>query len=208
MQRENWISKAKRTLAGNEREEWGKVMRTSLLGMIRSYLVVVLISTIFLPGETRSQGQLISIYPITVGSRIRLLATTIAKRRIEGTIIEMDERSLLVGIEADSTLRVPRQAITNLDVSLGKQRKADMGFIIGGGIGVIMVAIIFSSYLRGSEAWFDFAAIGFVEVGLLGAGIGALIKIDRWSAVPIELVHVGLAPTQGRGMRLSLSLGF
>jgi hypothetical protein len=43
---------------------------------------------------------------------------------------------------------------------------------------------------------------------LYGAGIGALIKRDRWREVPLERVRVSLAKTRGRGVALSLSVPF
>ena len=44
--------------------------------------------------------------------------------------------------------------------------------------------------------------------GSLGVGIGALIKTDRWSSVPLERVQFGLAPTRGKGLGLALSMTF
>ncbi len=183
-------------------------MRTCLLGMIQSFWVVVLTSMIFLAGEVRSKEQLKSISSITIGSRIRLSAPAVTKRRIEGTIIEMDVRSLLIGTEDRSTLSVPRQAITKLDVSLGKHRQVRKGILIGGGIGAIALALTLSSYITESSGWVTVLTGGFAGGAMWGAGIGALIKKDRWSAVPIELVQLGLAPTQGSCVRLSLSVDF
>ena len=39
--------------------------------------------------------------------------------------------------------------------------------------------------------------------GLWGAGIGALLKGDRWSPVPTQHVRVSCAPTVGRGFGLT-----
>ena len=187
-------------------------MRMRSLGMIRSSLAVLIVSTLLLPGEARSQEQPKSVSPIAVGTRVRLRAPTVVSGRIEGMVIEMDESSLLIGVNDRVPLRVSRQAISQLDVSTGQHRQALKGMIMGAGIGLAVFALTGAAY-QGDESssardWASFLGTGLAGGALWGAGIGALIKTDRWSAVPLERVRVGLAPTQRGGVRLSLSVRF
>jgi hypothetical protein len=189
-------------------------MRTRWPGILRLWLVVV--SMLLLPVEVWSQDQTKSITPIAVGTRIRLRARTVARGRIEGIVIEMDENSLLIGLKdrfpiicKRRPLRVPRQAISQLDVSMGKRRQPLEGMIAGAGYVLIMLPVIAWS-LGNCIHWDDAPIMG--EYMLYGAEvgfvIGALTKRDRWIAVPLEKVHFSLAPIQRGGVRLSLSVRF
>ena len=176
------------------------------LGMIRSSLTVLIVSTLLLPGEARSQEEPKSVSPIAVGTRVRLRAPTVVGGRIEGMVIEMDEASLLI-IKDDDRLRVPRQAITQLEVSTGKRRRALKGMVVGAGIGAVVLGAMGGVGTAGFSHG-EAALLGLGTGAAYGVGIGALIKTDRWSAVPLERVRVGLAPTQRGGVRLSLSVRF
>ena len=177
--------------------------------MIRLSSGLALALVLLLPAEGRPQERASGSSVITVGSRIRLRAPTLVNGQIEGIVIETDETALLVGINDRVPLRVSRQAITRLDVSTGRHRQALKGAIIGAGIGVASYTVLLAADVESSSK--DFAAgaaMGALGGGLWGAGIGALIKSDRWSAVPLDQVRIALVPTRGHGVRLSLSLGF
>ena len=127
--------------------------------------------------------------------------------------MEVHDGSLLVSTDDRIPLRVSRQAISHLEVSTGRRRKTLKGMIIGAGIGALVLqtavsdncdSAIESCYTSRAEA----TGIGLLGGALWGAGIGALIKGDRWSTVPLERVQLSVAPTLGRGLGLTLSVGW
>lgn len=132
--------------------------------------------------------------------------------------MEMDDKSLLVSADDRIPVRVSRQAITRLEVSTGRHRRALKGMFIGAGIGAALIGPAYHSDAKSSNcdnALFPCTtslagaeAFGILVGATYGAGIGALIESDWWSAVPLEHVRVSLAPTRGRGVVLSLSVGF
>ena len=184
-------------------------------GTIRSGVAAALASLLLLPGEAGSQTQPEGISPVTLGSKVRLWAPTVVKGRLEGTVVESDEKSLVVGRDDRMPVRVSRQSITQLQLNTGRQRKALKGMLIGAGIGAALFqvtvsdngncqnAITVCTTSRGQAA-----GLGLAVGAAWGAGIGALIKRDRWSTVPLERVALSLGPTRGRGMGLSVSVGF
>src|SRR5512146_1142520 len=98
--------------------------------------VVVAACTLFvLSAEAWSQEQPASPLPVTVGSRIRLQAPTVVTGRIEGMVVHLDGKSLLVGGNERTPVSVPRQAITQLEISTGRHGHALLGMGIGAAIG-------------------------------------------------------------------------
>ena len=190
-------------------------MTTRSVGTIRSGYAMLLASTLLVPAEARSQ-ELPEASAVTVGSKVRILAPTMLKGELEGMVLEMDDNSLLVGSDEGSPMRLSREAITRLEVRTGRHRRTLKGMIIGAGIGVVAVASLgLASALYhgdgdGSDAKSWAALFGRTALGgaAWGAGIGTLIKSDRWSPVPLDRVRVGLGPTRGRGVALSVSVGF
>jgi hypothetical protein len=148
-----------------------------------------------------------------VGSRIRLQAPTVVTERIEGTVIRVDAESLLVGGNDRAPVSVPRQAITRLEVSTGRHGHALLGMGIGAAIGAGLGAAWGSTgclpAVGCGKSYSGAAALGgALGGGLWGAGIGALIKTDHWSAVPLAPVRVSLGLPRRGGFRLSLSVAF
>ena len=186
-------------------------MRRRAPRITRACFAAVVGSMLLLPAEAWSQG-LPEAAPVTVGSRVRILAPTAFKGRVEGLIIEMDDKSLLLGINDRVPLRISRQAITELDVSMGQHRHALKGAIIGVGVALAMsgfIALATRSDQGGnSQSGGAYFGLTLASGAIWGAGIGALSKGDRWSTVPLEKVRVSLGPTRGHGFKLSVSLGF
>jgi len=170
---------------------------------------VLLVSMLAVAAEAGPDETQSSTSSILVGTRIRFHAPSVVNGRVEGIVIEKDSESLLVGINDRVPLRVSRQAITQLDVSMGRHRPVLKGALIGAAIGMTCSAITLGSDSSSTSG--DIAAgIGLGAVGgaVWGAGIGALFKTDSWSSVPLERIQVGLGPTRGRGVALKVSVGF
>jgi len=154
-------------------------------------------------GEARAEPESGRRPTITVGSRVRLWAPTVVKGRIEGTVIELDERSLVLGGIERGPLTLSREAITRLDVSTGRRRQTLRGTLIGTGIGLVFMGVLCGGDYGDCGQASPVATLG----ALLGTGIGALVKRDRWQAMPLDQARVTLAPTP-RDVRLSVSIGF
>lgn len=170
--------------------------------MIR-YSAAVLASMLFVQGEAWSEEQVKAVSPIALGGRVRLRAPTAVQGRIKGTVMEMDEKSLLVSADDRTPVRVPRQAITQLEVSTGRHSKALKGMLIGAAIGGVVG--VYCDLDCNAAAVHAAGAVSGAVGGLL---VGALFHGDRWSSVPLESVRVSVAPARGRGLALSLSLGW
>ncbi len=127
--------------------------------------------------------------------------------------MQMDDESLVVSADDRIPVRVSRQEITRIEVSTGRKRQWLKGLMIGAVIGAVTGAYA-ELQPRGSSFGFGYESRGeavagdALLLGLLGAGIPGLFKADRWSAVPLDRVRLSLARTQGRGVRLSVSMGF
>jgi len=168
---------------------------------------------LLLPGVAWAQGQTPAISPVSVGSRIRIQAPASIQGRIEGTVMAMDETSLLISTNDQRPLTVRRQDIASLEVSAGRQRSAIQGTVIGAIAGILLLQTSVRDQCAGNDTacYTDRSRAtvdGLVGGAIWGAGIGALIKRDRWMAVPVESVRLSVAPSRGRGVRLSLSFAW
>jgi hypothetical protein len=109
---------------------------------LRPYLAAVLLASLLLhPSEARAEQGPQVAGPIAVGSKVRLLAPATIQGPIEGTVMEMDEESLLISTKDHRPLRVSWQAITQADVSTGRRGHALKGMLIGAPIGALLGAV-------------------------------------------------------------------
>lgn len=181
---------------------------------------VLLMVALLAAPEARSEEPAGLVGSIAVGSKVRLLAPTAMQGTIEGTVMATDAESLLVGVDGRGPARVSRNAITHFEIAFGRRRNTRTGLIIGAVAGALAVGVIAAipkdeacppgepttqSCLDDRSALLAFGLPAFAAEG---AAIGALIKSDRWLPVPLENVRIGLAPTRGHGVGLSLALRF
>lgn len=146
-------------------------------------------------------------YPVVAGSKIRVEAPTFLAGQFEGTVKEIDDQSLLIEIANRPAIRVQREAITQLDVSLGRRRHFLKGAKIGAGIGAVL-AVLAAGEMRLGEPLAVAATSGVLVGGMYGAAIGALVKTDRWAAVPRTPVPVSSTAAQGRRVLTLASVSF
>jgi hypothetical protein len=176
---------------------------------------ILVLSAILAPGEARAEEV---PYTVVTGSRIRFLTPADA-RPVQGTVLEVDAGTLLVSTDDREALRVSRQAITRLEVAVGRRRNARKGLFIGAAVGALVAGMVaftpsdslcppFQGDTRMCLEGMDMLMKVAIPVAALeGAAIGALIKSDRWSPVDGDGVRIGLAPTRGRGVAVAVSLG-
>lgn len=152
---------------------------------------------------------------IAVGSRIRFRAPTVVQGRVQGTVVEKDATSLTIRFH-DVPQLVPRVAITEVDAYAGNRREWRKGLIVGAvsgaaaGLGGLQVHSECPETSSGACFTSRGASAAFFTVywALVGTGLGALIKSDTWTRLPVDHVRVGLAPTRGRGIGISVSASF
>lgn len=145
-----------------------------------------------------------SVDPIVVGSKVRLRTTTV-QRALRGTVVDMDERSLVVS-DRHRPVRVSREDITRLEVSTGRRGQAIKGMAIGAAIGGGTFAVISrdeycADYDPGEEcpSRAEMVATGLLGGALWGALIGHFLKTERWGAVTLDRAQVRVTPSRARG---------
>ena len=115
---------------------------------------------------------------------------------------------------------VPRDSICRVEVSRGVHRNgwrgAAVGAIVGAGVGGVLGAVECTVESgSGSESCKTGALSGAVYGGLIGAavfalagaGLGALIRTERWEQVPPDALRVSVVPmvdTRRAGLALRL----
>ncbi len=170
-------------------------------------LLVILAST---PLTTaRAQDSL----PVTVGARVRVTAPTLDLDRHDGIVRAMDGDTLVV-----DGLRASLASITRLDVHRGRGGHPVTGAVVGAAVlGAVWVALVNGicdpwgnspncSITTGG--FVALAAAGAAGGALIGAGIGALIKSDRWEVVPLDQLRVSFVPQRDGRFAFGLSAAF
>jgi hypothetical protein len=182
-------------------------MRSSRTNRLSS--AIILCGLLLLPAEARPQDGQQPALPITLGGRVRLLAPTVIDRRVEGMVLEVDARSVVIATSHGAPVKVPRAAITRLELVTGRRRQTVKGMIIGAGIGLALGALTGSTYnARTADEWALVLGYGGAGGALWGAGIGALFQGDEWSVIPLQGTLVGVASRETRGARVSFSVRF
>lgn len=135
---------------------------------------------------------------LTVGTRVRVLSTTV-HARIRGVVVAVDETVITLAPEGGLPLKLPLRSITEMDVSLGTKRNALWGLAIGVLSGIAFGLVLpvdpencgpeTTNFCARSHA----IAGGTLLPGPLGIGIGALIKSDRWAPISVGLRTSGAA---------------
>lgn len=175
-----------------------------------SLLTTVLAMTLW-PSQASSQEQPAVSVPPTLGSRVRLWAPAVAGGRIEGTVVRVDDRSLSVGRDGEA-LSVPRDAITRFEVGTGRHRHVWQGLGIGAAAGGLLGGLsgCFPMVACGGDAGqhLGAAALGAFAGAGWGALIGAFVQGEGWRTVPLEQLHLALAPARGGGVGLSVAYSF
>jgi hypothetical protein len=151
---------------------------------------------------------------VVAGAKVRVAAPSAFKGRVTGIVIDVGEDSLLL-LAGEQRVTVPREAVTHLEVSIGKRRRALKGMLIGAGIGAFLLPWgdcydqSTGTTMSDCHPWTAQNVLQGAGLGALwGAGIGALVKSDRWSSVPLGRVRVSVLPARGRGIGASVSVGF
>ena len=152
-------------------------------------LLLAGILSLVAPAHASSQDLL-------AGTRVRITAPTLMLDRQRGQLLSIDRDSLVLegsGLDLGSSDAapkvwiIPRDAVAELERSLGSRGNAGKGLLIGGGIG-LLIGLGSTSLCQGSGDYGTFCAmiIGASTAGgaLLGALFGAAARSERWESVP------------------------
>jgi len=189
-------------------------MRIPLWLSMRHCFALVLVSGLLLPDPARAQERPEAVSPAVVGSRVRVKAPTAVQGRVEGSLVEIDETSLTVSKDDRVPVKIPRQAVTEFEVSRGRHRRVLKGMLIGAGIGLAVgmaapgTACFGCSSTPTTSDRLAFGGQGALVGAASGAGIGALVKGVVWHRVPLDRVRVSVAPLPRHGLELFVSARF
>jgi hypothetical protein len=145
---------------------------------------------------------------IQVGDRIRYRLGD--EKTARAVVLETSLEWLRVQDANGAERRLDRSGLHSLAAARGHKRHAWQGAAIG----LVSMALMGGLAVAGnceadSECAASAGALVFGVFGsVVGAGVGALIKSDRWQEAPVSRIRFGLAPMPGGGVRARLSLSF
>ena len=150
---------------------------------------------------------------VGVGARVRLSSTAVGGT-LRGIVAAVDEKVLTLSREGGPPVTLPLTSITALEMSTSRKRNTLKGLGIGVLSGVLLGFVlpvdssdcgIYSDNLcsRGE-------ALGVMAFGgaAWGAGIGALIKSDRWSPITLNPPRAAAGSQPSRGLRVAVAFRF
>jgi hypothetical protein len=146
---------------------------------------------------------------LTVGSRIRVVSTAVSAR-LEGAVVAVDETQLTLAPDGGTPLKLPLQSVTRMEVSLGRKRNPLWGMLIGG---LAFAALGAAAPVDPNDCGENSdnlcsrgeAIGGLALVGAgLGAGVGALIKTERWAPIAVGGPRVGRRGTRAIGIGVAI----
>jgi hypothetical protein len=153
---------------------------------------------------------------LPAGIRVRVRTYSLPGQTIEGTLVSADSDGVSLVPRSDPPLlggemKLPAADVTRMDVALGKKSHWWQGAVIGAVLGLavaftddvdpVLCEVNENVLCSRGEA---LAVYGLTSTAI-GAGIGALIKTDRWT--PVALDTLG-PPVRGARSPLSLKLTF
>jgi hypothetical protein len=182
-------------------------MQTCLTIGNRLLTCLLMMCTFLEARQTVAQDGSEASLPLVVGDKVRVLAPTVARGRIQGKVIQTDKVSLVIGGEGRTRVSLPRDSITQLDVLIGRHRQTLPGLWIGAGIGAVLWGT-HPCVNEGCASGFsgEFALYGAVSGGFWGAVVGSLVKRDHWRAVPLNRLNMMLMPMDRGGVGVSVSI--
>ena len=151
--------------------------------------------------------------PLEPGARVRVTAPDLGIEKQQATFQALRGDTLVV--MADSTMYYALGSITRFDVYRGRKSHwktglaigAVLGAIVGGAAGYAYEAIN-DEYTPEYAAPVAFGALaGAAVVGALGAGVGAIMRTDRWEEVPLDQLRVSFVPRRD-GFALGFAVAF
>ena len=168
-------------------------------------------------GTAPAPGDRVRVTAIAVEENRRYVDRT---QRYVGTLVALAGDSLVLATDGTTTTwRMP--SVTRLDVYRGRKSAWLKGMIIGAGVAGAASFAFWAWFLEGlsetdgtgdnGETW---AIVGGLSLAwaaggaLLGAGIGAQIRSDRWEEVPPERLRLSIGSHRATPLAIAASVRF
>ena len=142
------------------------------------------------------------------GIRVRVWTYSLPGERIEGTLRSADAGAVRLVPKSDQPLfaeemTLPAPDVTRMDVALGRKSHWWQGALIGAAIGLAMgfTDDVDPALCKVNENVLCSRGEALAVYGLtstaIGAGVGALIKTDRWTPVALDALGPPVRETRG-----------
>jgi hypothetical protein len=146
---------------------------------------------------------------LPVGARVRVRPVAAPGDWVRGTLVSADSEGIGLLPEnappiAGSELRLPRETVARLEVLTGQKKHWLQGLLVGVAAGVAMgfAFDVDPERCKVDDNYFcsrgEAVAAGGLVIGGIGAGVGALVKTDRWFPVTLD----ALSPAAEGGGRV------
>jgi hypothetical protein len=153
---------------------------------------------------------------LPAGVRVRVRTYSLAGHTIEGTLLSADSGTVKLVPKSEQPLlggemKLPASDVSRMDVALGKKSHWWQGALIGAAIGLAMALTddVDPVLCKTNENVLCSRGEAVAVYGLtstaIGAGVGALIRSDRWTPVALDTLGPPVREAQGS---LSLKLTF
>lgn len=169
--------------------------------------------------------------PLEVGQRVRVSHSCTTRsfarstredcQRDTGALALITADSVVLREDGATQVALPLTSTTRIEVRRGQHRRWGRGALIGGVVGGATGLALSVAWVADDCCWANCGcsgqeapviagatAVGFIGFGIIGAGIGALIKTDLWEEVPLDRVRVSFAPQQDGRIALGLTYRF
>jgi hypothetical protein len=146
----------------------------------------------------------------SVGTRIRVTTPKHVAGRLTGTLAEVSDREMVIALSSAERRTIPLDGVTRLERSRGRHGHWAPGAVVGAVLGGAFFGAASMALCDAASCSVSMTAV-LVGAGLgalPGAGIGALIRTERWEEAKGTRVRVGVAPTRGGGVAGSLKVQF
>ena len=132
---------------------------------------------------------------VQIGASVRVSGLDVPGMMVEGLYAGMLGDTVLIGVRGGiEAVRVPRRAITHLQVKFGRasgaMRASMIGMLAGTGTGDL-VSLALRNRLRATEA--PGVILGGGALGaVVGGAVGRYIfRVDRWIETPLDMLDDG-----------------
>lgn len=161
---------------------------------LRSPIIAGVLSILAVTTSAQESHKTSVASVLAVGGRVRLRSTAV-QGRPQGLVVALDEAVLTLATDGGVPVKIPLTSITALETSLGRKRNTLKGLGIGAVSGLLLGLALpvdpnnCGYYSSNACSRGEAVSAGAVGFGLVGAGIGALIKNDRWSPVTLNVAR-------------------
>jgi hypothetical protein len=156
--------------------------------------------------------------PLTTGTRVRVTVREAAGQRVHvGPLRTFDSSVLSLSTEEGGAhyVSLARSSITRIEVSRGTHSRWKTGALLGGVLGLAAIALVDAGCSQDCSSPKGGEIAAAVGGGLLvGAGVGALMRNERWESLPWAVgparsARILVAPAVGsRAAAFRLTLRF